>query len=90
MQGQERNHVIISCVRVYQAGFTRDAQRMNVAMSRAKESLTVFGSRIIFDRDRKWSRFSQKAGKFTKTFVSFVSFFHLTLTECPSLFLYNN
>jgi len=64
MQGQERDHVILSCVRSGESpGFTKDKQRMNVAMSRAKQSLTVFGCPGTLMRSRQWRKFLDKAAE---------------------------
>jgi len=50
MQGREADVIILSCVRADVAGglgFVADARRVNVALSRARESLVVCGSSVV-------------------------------------------
>ena len=58
-QGQEKDIIILSCVRsgpnLHQIGFLRDPRRMNVALTRAKSSLWVIGNGSTLERsDEKW------------------------------------
>ncbi|WVW79753.1 hypothetical protein I302_101723 [Kwoniella bestiolae CBS 10118] len=58
-QGQEKDIVILSCVRsgpnLRTIGFLKDARRMNVALTRAKSSLFVFGNGPTLERsDERW------------------------------------
>ncbi|WRT65451.1 uncharacterized protein IL334_002394 [Kwoniella shivajii] len=58
-QGQEKDVIILSCVRsgpnLRQIGFLRDVRRMNVALTRAKSSLFVFGNGPTLERsDDRW------------------------------------
>lgn len=43
-QGQEADIVVFSCVRTSRLGFLRDERRLNVALTRARESLLIVGS----------------------------------------------
>lgn len=58
-QGSEAEHVVLSCVRSNSrraVGFAKDPRRLNVALSRAKESLTVVGSPKTMARgDMRWN-----------------------------------
>ncbi|WVQ62978.1 uncharacterized protein L199_001127 [Kwoniella botswanensis] len=58
-QGQEKDIIILSCVRsgpnIRTIGFLKDARRMNVALTRAKSSLFVFGNGPTLERsDERW------------------------------------
>ncbi|KAK8861338.1 hypothetical protein IAR55_002157 [Kwoniella newhampshirensis] len=58
-QGQEKDIIILSCVRsgpnLRQIGFLKDVRRMNVALTRAKSSLFVFGNGPTLERsDERW------------------------------------
>ncbi|XP_076761672.1 uncharacterized protein LOC143429781 [Xylocopa sonorina] len=54
-QGQERDVIIMSCVRSEKIGFLADRQRLCVALTRAKHSLIICGNFSIFMRDRMWN-----------------------------------
>lgn len=59
-QGQEKDIIILSCVRsgahLRAIGFLSDQRRMNVALTRAKSSLFVFGNGPTLERcDKHWS-----------------------------------
>lgn len=43
-QGQERDIIIMSCVRSHGIGFLSDRQRLCVALTRAKHSLILCGN----------------------------------------------
>lgn len=47
-QGQERDVIIMSCVRSQRIGFMSDRQRLCVALTRAKHSLIICGNFNIF------------------------------------------
>lgn len=60
-QGQEKEVIILSCVRagrnsdkVRSVGFVGDAQRMNVAQTRAKKSPWVLGDSGTLERNSLW------------------------------------
>ncbi|WWC87506.1 uncharacterized protein L201_002396 [Kwoniella dendrophila CBS 6074] len=58
-QGQEKDIIILSTVRsgpnLRTIGFLKDARRMNVALTRAKSSLFVFGNGPTLERsDERW------------------------------------
>jgi AAA domain len=48
-QGQEGDIVIIATVRTHRVGFVDDAQRLNVALTRAKRILRIVGDAAFFD-----------------------------------------
>ncbi|EOD15220.1 hypothetical protein EMIHUDRAFT_470572 [Emiliania huxleyi CCMP1516] len=63
MQGREADVIILSCVRADVAGglgFVADARRVNVALSRARESLVVCGSSVCLEVERIWRRSALK------------------------------
>lgn len=47
-QGQERDVIIMSCVRSHRIGFLSDKQRLCVALTRAKHTLIICGNFNIF------------------------------------------
>ncbi|KAL7557642.1 hypothetical protein ACA910_001246 [Epithemia clementina (nom. ined.)] len=51
-QGQEGDIVILATVRTHKRGFTDDAQRLNVALTRAKRILRVVGDAHFFKSQR--------------------------------------
>ncbi|XP_074098426.1 putative helicase senataxin isoform X2 [Cotesia typhae] len=53
-QGQEREIIIMSCVRSNGIGFLTDRQRLCVALTRAKYSLFLCGNFKTFERDDTW------------------------------------
>jgi len=58
-QGQEKDIIILSCVRsgpnLRTIGFLKDVRRMNVALTRAKSSLFVIGNGPTLERsDERW------------------------------------
>ncbi|XP_024885343.1 uncharacterized protein LOC112463276 isoform X1 [Temnothorax curvispinosus] len=53
-QGQERDVIIMSCVRSNGIGFLSDKQRLCVALTRAKHSLILCGNFNTFKRDQMW------------------------------------
>ncbi|XP_011308436.1 uncharacterized ATP-dependent helicase C29A10.10c-like [Fopius arisanus] len=53
-QGQERDVIIMSCVRSSGIGFLSDRQRLCVALTRAKHSLFICGNFRTFERDDMW------------------------------------
>jgi len=57
-QGSEADIVVLSCVRSRGIGFTKDPNRLNVALSRAKQKLVIVGSRQAFDNETngQWPR----------------------------------
>ncbi|KAF6149170.1 hypothetical protein GIB67_026026 [Kingdonia uniflora] len=56
-QGQERGVIIMSCVRTSDrgVGFVADAQRMNVALTRAKRALWVIGNANALAKSDDWA-----------------------------------
>ncbi|KYQ48941.1 putative helicase senataxin, partial [Trachymyrmex zeteki] len=53
-QGQERDVIIMSCVRSSGIGFLSDKQRLCVALTRAKHSLILCGNFHTFMKDKMW------------------------------------
>ncbi|KAH9950533.1 SEN1 N terminal-domain-containing protein [Amylocystis lapponica] len=65
-QGQEKDVIILSCVRagpgVQSVGFLKDVRRMNVALTRAKSSLFVLGHAPTLERsDNTWRNIVEDA-----------------------------
>ncbi|PLW47414.1 hypothetical protein PCANC_05849 [Puccinia coronata f. sp. avenae] len=61
-QGQEKDIIILSCVRGGKddhssgggIGFLKDIRRMNVALTRAKSSMFIIGNRAVLSQDPTW------------------------------------
>ena len=57
-QGNERRVIILSTVKSgygrKDLGFLTDYQRMNVAVTRAKELLIVIGNPVLLKKDENW------------------------------------
>jgi len=69
-QGQERELILFSAVRANadrQLGFTADARRLNVALTRAKRGLIVLGQRQTLRADPHWAAWLRHvdAGRWT-------------------------
>ncbi|KAH9922778.1 SEN1 N terminal-domain-containing protein [Epithele typhae] len=65
-QGQEKDIIILSCVRagpgLQTVGFLRDVRRMNVALTRSKASLFILGHAPTLERsDETWRRIVENA-----------------------------
>lgn len=68
-QGQERKIILLSTVRTsqrqlpmderYSLGFVRSPERMNVAISRAKALLVIFGSQKLLSQNQNWKSLIQ-------------------------------
>ncbi|XP_046396378.1 probable helicase senataxin isoform X2 [Ischnura elegans] len=56
-QGQERDVVIMSCVRSYKIGFLGEMRRINVALTRARRSLVVCGNFSSLKNHELWNAF---------------------------------
>lgn len=63
-QGQERKIILLSTVRTsqrqlpiderYSLGFVRSPERLNVAISRARALLVIFGSQKLLSQNQNW------------------------------------
>ncbi|KAG9227572.1 hypothetical protein CCMSSC00406_0000782 [Pleurotus cornucopiae] len=65
-QGQEKDVIILSCVRagpgLQRVGFVADIRRMNVALTRARSSVFVLGNAATLERsDKTWASIVQNA-----------------------------
>ena len=63
-QGSEADVVVLSTVRTERLGFLNDAKRMNVALTRGKRAVVVFGSRRVLFADvgGHWARWMERYG----------------------------
>ncbi|KAG0139473.1 hypothetical protein CROQUDRAFT_137137 [Cronartium quercuum f. sp. fusiforme G11] len=88
-QGQEKDIIILSCVRGGMdddrqgsgIGFLKDTRRMNVALTRAKSSLFVLGNQVALVRDKNWKALIDDArarGHFTEVSID-------TFNSAPSV-----
>lgn len=63
-QGQEKEIIIMSCVRASDTGsvgFLSDIRRMNVALTRARTTLWVLGNKNSLARDKVWRKLINNA-----------------------------
>ncbi|XP_024515989.1 helicase sen1-like isoform X2 [Selaginella moellendorffii] len=62
-QGQERDVIIMSCVRAsnHGVGFVADIRRMNVALTRARRSLWVIGNAGTLEQSEDWAKLIEDA-----------------------------
>lgn len=63
-QGQEKEIIIMSCVRASETGsvgFLSDIRRMNVALTRARTTLWVLGNKNSLARDKVWKKLINNA-----------------------------
>ncbi|ODM99051.1 putative helicase senataxin [Orchesella cincta] len=62
-QGQERDIIILSCVRTEATGFLKSATRLNVALTRAKHSMYIIGDLNCLSKDNMWKCLIQDAAR---------------------------
>jgi len=62
-QGSERDVILISCVRsgVRNIGFLEEGERLNVALTRAKQSLVIVGNLETLKTNKMWKELIQDA-----------------------------
>ena len=65
LQGQEKDIIILSCVRGgpedVGIGFLSDVRRMNVALTRAKSSLFILGNKTALRQNGNWKALIEDA-----------------------------
>lgn len=54
-QGGERDIIIISCARTSTVGFTDNAERLNVALTRARHHLIIIGNAMTLQASKTWA-----------------------------------
>uniref|UniRef100_A0A1B6KSE0 AAA+ ATPase domain-containing protein n=2 Tax=Graphocephala atropunctata TaxID=36148 RepID=A0A1B6KSE0_9HEMI len=54
-QGRERDIIIFSCVRTEGVGFMSGVERLNVALTRARQSLIIVGNFKSLEKDTTWA-----------------------------------
>merc|ERR1712112_156307 len=66
-QGNEADVVLFSTVRSTTLGFVDDSKRINVALTRAKRGVIVFGRQRILDQSQVWRAWLEWLSKYTRT-----------------------
>lgn len=61
VQGLEYDYVVVSTVRTQPTAFLMDAQRVNVAISRARRGVVVVGHRGMLSTARLWKKIVPRA-----------------------------
>ncbi|KNE61106.1 hypothetical protein AMAG_18740 [Allomyces macrogynus ATCC 38327] len=59
-QGSEKRVILVSCVRSASVGFSDDARRINVMLTRARHHLVMFGHRALLSRSPLWAQVLQR------------------------------
>nr|CAD7258733.1 unnamed protein product [Timema shepardi] len=72
VQGQERDVVIMSCVRTEGVGFLNDMSRLNVALTRARSALYICGNFTALKDVTAWERLLEDAAR-RQVYVQFRS-----------------
>ncbi|ORX36373.1 SEN1 N terminal-domain-containing protein [Kockovaella imperatae] len=90
-QGQEKDIIILSCVRsgasLPSIGFLKDPRRMNVALTRAKSSLFILGNGATLERsDQRWNTIISDA----RDRGFFVNYTSATFAPAPAPALHTN
>lgn len=79
-QGQEKEIVIISCVRADDSktsvGFLKDFRRMNVALTRAKTSMWILGHHKSLSKSKLWRHLIKDAFDRDALEIAFPGFLH--------------
>lgn len=91
-QGQEKDIIIMSCVRAMKdatgVGFLADTRRMNVAITRAKSSLWIVGNKSNLEQNQIWGQLIQgaaKKGMLTEFSRKMISDYNVKLNEEDNL-----
>ncbi|KAI0078277.1 hypothetical protein K474DRAFT_1619824 [Panus rudis PR-1116 ss-1] len=88
-QGQEKDIIILSCVRagpgLTNVGFLSDVRRMNVALTRAKASVFVLGHAATLERsDQTWRAIVEDARNRSRLIDTDVTFFTSPISKVPT------
>ena len=59
-QGAEKPIIILSTVRTQHIGFINDPKRVNVALTRSKRHLIIFGNYDLLNSNRLWGQILSK------------------------------
>ncbi|TBU03006.1 ATP-dependent helicase Upf1 [Hamiltosporidium tvaerminnensis] len=74
-QGQEKDVIIVSCVRTRGLGFISDQRRINVALTRAKHALFIFGESKCLEKSPCWKAVVSFYKKSSRFYINCKSFF---------------
>jgi superfamily I DNA and/or RNA helicase len=95
-QGQEKEIIIINCVRSNKSmslkgslGFLVDERRMNVAITRAKHFLFVIGNKRTLSKNEKWAGFIEQCEKIKDGYFEFTQPNSYSPHSLENLFLEN-
>ena len=89
-QGQEKDFIILSCVRSSNngsVGFLSDRRRTNVGLTRAKYSLVILGDAVTLSNDKIWKELVQSATEMKLIKSVSIRDFRVGNGKCNNLFI---